>query len=352
MPHKDDRDDVDPELVRLGRGAKVGPILALCVLALSLHLLVGLGADFAYSMGDAAARPVGTAAALLAEAHPPANRYITVDAALDFRAPARLWAREGKGHRLAPVLGTGGRLWVHEDKDALGMTPSDEGRFTGRLRRVDDLPFAAALRQYVASVPPQPRIVFPEAFAAGMPATDVAGEPLALAPDTRVAVDETTDTVLVTFVQTEAVVDDGSARRALAAAGLPAPLAPGETALGAWTYEIPGVPADVLAKLHAAHIFGAAVDPKLVRREGARHDLTVDAAGLTLAERSVPWARVQRVTFFVAQAVPPDAWVVLDGEAPGSLWYVPPLFIALAALGAVMLWALVRQFLRTRPRKL
>ncbi len=346
------KDDIDPELVRLRRGTKVGPVLALCVLGLSAYLLVSLGADFSYANRGEAAEDVGTAAALLARPSPPANAFVSVEAALDFRAPARLWAREGKGHRIAPALGTGGRLWIHQDKDAPGTTPTDDGRFAGRLRRLADVPFEAALRQYVAALPPLPRTVFPDAFAGGVPSVDVAGEPLVLAPETRVAVDENTDGVLVTFVQTDSVTDDASARRALAAAGLPAPTAPGETSLGAWTYEIPGDPAAVRDKLHAARIFGAAVDPKLVRHEGARADLTVTPAGLTLGGKSLPWSRVQRVTFFVPAALPADAWIVLQGESPASLWYVRPLFIAVAAIGALMLWALVRQFLRTRPGKL
>jgi hypothetical protein len=349
---KDDKDEIDPELVRLGRGTKVGPVLALSVLGLSAYLLVTLRADFSYANRAEDAEDAGTAAALLARPAPPANTLVSVVAALDFRAPARLWAREGKGHRLAPALGTGGRLWIHQEKDAYGTTPVDDGRFAGRLRRLSDVPFETALRQYFDSLPPQPRTVFPEALATGIPAVDVAGEPLVLAPDTRLVVDENTDTVLVTFVQTDSVVDDDSARRALAAAGLPSPTAPGEAALGAWTYEIPGDVAAVQGKLHAARIFGAAVDPKLVRHEGVRRDLSVGAGGLTLAGRTLPWARVQRVTFFVPAALPADAWVLLQGETPASLWYVRPLFIAVAALGALMLWALVRQFLRARPGKL
>jgi len=346
------KDDIDPELVRLRRGGKVGPVLAASVLGLSAYLVWILRADFSYANAADAPEDMGSAAALLARPSPPVNAFVSVAAAPDLRAPARLWAREGKGHRLAPALGTGGRLWIHHDKDAPGTAPSDDGRLTGRLRRLADVPFEAALRQYVAALPPLPRTVFSEAFAGGIPSVDVAGEPLALTPETRVAVDENTDVVQVTFVQTDSVTDDASARGALAAAGLPAPSAPGETALGAWTYEIPGEVAAVRDKLHAARIFGAAVDPKLARHEGTRADLVVAANGLTLRGKSLPWSRVQRVTFFVPATLPADAWILLQGETPGSLWYVRPLFIAVAALGALMLWALVRQFLRARPGKL
>jgi hypothetical protein len=340
-------DDIDPELVRLRRRPKVGPILALSILGLSGYVFHFLRADFGYAGRSEQATQIEPAALA---AHD--NEYVSLPAALDVRAPARLWGREGRGHRLAPAIGTDRGLWIHEDKDAYGSTPPDDGRFVGRLRRLADVPFGPALAQYVAGLPPQPHTVFPEALAAGVPAADVAGAPLALTPETRVAVDEKSDIAVITLVQTDSVFDEATARKALESAGLTPPEAPVETTLSSWTYELPGDAAAFRAKLRAARIFGASCDPKLLRREGLRRDLTVAGGAVTLAGQSVPMARLSRVTFLLPEAVPADAWVLLAGETPAAFWYVRPLGVALLVLDALMLWALVASFRRARPRKL
>jgi len=343
----EDEDDIDPELVRLRKRTRVGPVLALSVLGLSGYIFYFLRADFGYAgRGETAAEIAPAALA----GHD--NDYISLPATLDFRAPARLWGREGKGHRLAPAVGTERGLWIHENKDAVGTTPRDDGRFVGRLRRLADVPFGPALAEYVAGLPPQPHTVFPEALAAGVPADDVSGAPMALTPETRVAVDEKSDVAVITLVQTDTVFDEATARRALESAGLSPPETPVETTLSSWTYEFPGDAAALRAKLRAARIFGASCEPKLLRREGLRRDLTVSADAVLLGGQSVPLARLQRVTFFLPQTIPPDAWVLLAGETPAAFWYVRPLGIALLVLDLLMLWALAAPFLRARPRKL
>jgi hypothetical protein len=343
----DDDDDIDPELVRLRRRPRVGPVLALSLLGLSGYVFHLLRADFGYAGRGETATPIAPEALA---AHD--NEYVSLPAALDVSAPARLWGREGRGHRLAPVVGSLRGLWIHEDRDAYGTTPPDDGRFVGRLRRLAEVPFGPALAQYVAGLAPQPHTVFPEALSAGIPAADVAGAPLALSPETRVAVDEKSDVAVITLVQTDTVFDEATARKALESAGLPPREAPVETTLSSWTYELPGDAVALRAKLRAARIFGASCDPKLIRREGPRRDLTVAGDAVTLAGHSVPMARLQRVTFFLPETIPADAWVLLAGETPAAFWYVRPLGAALLVLDALMLWALAASFRRARPRKL
>jgi hypothetical protein len=332
------REEIDPELVKLRRSVPVGPILVACVLGFSLLLMFRLRHDLAYSrrgdqptdLGD-----VRRAASL------PDNAYVTLTGVPDLRAPGRILGIQDIGHRMAPFLGTGGRVWLAEAGDASTVTPQYDEKWTGRLQELDRISFADSLREYVAGLPPQPRTVFADALKGGaLPTTDVDGDPLQTTPDTKVDVEERLlDAAVVTLVKTDTVTDEATARAALERAGLTA--TPTDKSATSWTFDVTGADAAAAqAKLRAARLFGAAADPKVRSHAARAADLAFAPGAVVVAGQSIQLAAVERVVFWVPPRLPDQAWVLLAGDKPAELWYMTPLYAVLAVIALLMIWAL------------
>jgi hypothetical protein len=332
--------EIDPELVRLPRRVPVGPILAASVLGLALLLMWRLRADLAYAgQGDT---PVD-----LGRVEQPGplaeGAYATLTGRPDVVAPARLRAAQETGHRLAPFLGSGARLWLEDspEKD-LPADPVADGRWTGRLRRLASTAAAAEVAEHVATAAPVPRVVYPDRLGAGLPAADANGDPLAAAPGAAVAVKLVVpDQSRVVFVQTDDIPDEAAARAALARAGHPG-LAPVEATASSWSFDVPAAPAPLNAALRAARLFGAAASPKVETLSGTLADLDLRGAdAVALAGRRVPRAALDHLVIWVKPSLPDDAWVLVSGDTPAALWYIRPLYVMLAVIAVLMLWALV-----------
>ncbi len=344
--------DIDPELIALGRPKKgVGPILGLSVLVLAAYLMITLWADFRYGLryyssgGD-----TPTDVALGADpAALPANRYLTIHTQLDFTTTARLRGKQDTGHRLIAARGSGGRLWIADEGEPGNVTLTYDDAYTGRLRRLDDMPWADDLRAYLGKTfGPQPRFVFPEALKGAPPTVDATGEPLDTTPDTRVGVDErVADRVLLTVVASDQIKDEkGAAALLIDNAVIPTPApAADASAKGGWTWDVP-FPGGVEAARATLRGKGLAsrtlVHPKVTRREGRWAELAVTADQVTIAGQRVAFADVERLVVFIAPKAPRGASVLFVGESPGTHWWVPPLYLALALISAAMIWAMIR----------
>jgi hypothetical protein len=336
---RDSDDEIDPDLVKIGRRLPIGPLFAASVLGFAVLMMVRLRHDFVFAGQPDEARDLGAIATLAGPL--PNDAHVTLAGDPDGRAPARLRGQQDTGRRLAPFIGTAGRVWLNEPGEAIDVEPSYDGRFTGRLRRLDDTPFGDGLRELVAGLPPQPRFVFPDALGSGLPASDVHGEPLGATPESRLVVRERVlGAAVVTVVRTETLLDEQAARRALEAAGL-APIPVGTTDGESWTYEIASDAEPVRAKLREARLFSAGVEPKLVRHEGTVGAFRVDGDQVVLGDRRVPRAAVAHVAVYAPATIPADAWVLVSGDTPARLWYMRPLYGVLGVIALLMIWALV-----------
>lgn len=338
-PTVKETEDLDPELVSLRRSLPFGPLLVASVLGFAVVLMVRLRDDLAYSRQPETPADLGRITDLKGPF--PDNAHVSLIGEIDASAPGRLRGLQNTGYRLTPLLGTGQRVWVHEPGEAIDVKPTYDGVLTGRLRRLDDMPFGATLRGYVAGLPPQPRFVFPEALTpSGLPPTDVHGDPLAPGPDTPVVIEEiVTGVAIVNVVKTDTITDVAAAKRELARAEVgTATLA--EQADKSWSFEVEGDPAAIAAKLRQGHIFGAEARPKVVARKGKASELTVTAGQVTLGGFLVPRAAIDHIELDVTPVIPADAWVLLTGDSPARLWYMAPLYIGLGVIALLMGWAL------------
>jgi hypothetical protein len=350
-------DEIDPELISLKRQrAGIGPILAGAVIVLCGYLLVTLRHDFGFALGAKEAAKFGDArAAYAAGKVVPDNAFVAVDARPDLANPGWLRGKLAIGYRVAPVLGTSGRLWIHiTDDSRSGPAVYDLG-YSGRTRRIAELAFTDELRAYLATLPPAPHWVDGAALASaagGAQVTDVHGDHVAVAADTQVELDERVAGVaLVTLYTNDTIKDVAGARAALVAAGFVPASTPARATDRSWTFEVPaadGLPA-LRAAISKANLYAAmasdSVADKIVRHAGTWKDVSVDAAAhqVKLADGGTfPLDSVASLVAYVKPTLPADAEILLVGERPADFWYVLPLYGLLVVVLGLMVWALVR----------
>jgi hypothetical protein len=344
------KDEIDPELVALRRPRRgVGPLLGLSVLTLAAYLMITQRTDLRYALSSKEPAEIADLASL------PAGGYVTLRAKLDHTATVRVRGKQDTGARLVAARGTGGKVWIQVEGEPFNAKPVYDPGFTGRLRPLADLEYAGRLRAYLAEkLPAQPRYLFPEMIAKGIPDRDVLGDPLRAAPTTPVGVDQTVrDRAFVTLVATDTVKTDADAARLLVDAGLmPAGAAPVESTPQAWTWEIaaPGGVDALRAMVAEKGLAGKTLlQPKTQRHEGSFSQLSVAGDAVRLADVTIPLADVERVVVFTRPEIAGDAMVLVEGEAPGKFWYLPYLYGALALVSLVMIWATIRGLLVPKP---
>lgn len=347
-------DDLDPELIRLRRPApKVGIITAAGIVALCAIAMVRLRHDFAFSRaGDA---PRSVTAEAIAKGELAEESYVTLAASAELAGALRLRVTEGsRGNRLVPVRGSSDRVWLALPGEDWEHFQHDD-RVTGRLRRLDSARMAGAVARGLREFP-APRFA---AGAALRTARTGGATQLTLLDGTVLPIDATTEIELAVVDPGAAVVvaakagaraTDAAWAEALAAAQLiavgQAPLASTDE-LVRWEIRRPDAVASVQAALDGAELWGARVEPSSTRLRAPWGQLATDAVGVTGPAGVIPWAAIDVAAVWAPRSLPEGAWVVLADERPGDYWYLTMVYVALALIGLLALWALARAIRRT-----
>jgi hypothetical protein len=332
---------------------RIGPLLALSMVVFSAYLLLRLADDLVFSRQGPEPTELASPAALLAETDID-NRFVRVPAVPDRAFATRVRAsRANQGSRMAPVQGTDDRLWLMIDGSVWTAGILYQEVYAGRVRELDDLPFAEPLREHVAQRPPAPRFVAPEAVrtaltaAAGTVASP-AGDTIAVSAGTPVHVYETApDRVRIEVVATERLPDTAAWAGALAETGLVPAGATAEPMPGgrAWLFTAPAtgdIEAITTALRDARLVPAARVLPLEIVHETTWGQLAARDDALMVAGKAVSWRQISWITPIVPRAVPERAWVLVASESPASYWYVLPLFAVLGIAALLFTWALVR----------
>ena len=337
--------EIDPDLVKLARQRpRVGLITAAGLVFLCILFLLRLAPDRRFA--GSAPRPSPATAADIVAGKVALDQLVEVSAEPLVSHALRITKGKGTlGLRLVPARGTADRLWLVVSGD--GSEPPVTGAYVGRLRKLDDLPFAAAAHDRADA---HPRPVFASAaavragFAAGKVAT-VAGDSVAIADGDAIAldvIDPAAATIAASF--NERLPDTAAWRAALERAGVvPAATAAPDAALGQVRFTVAAPVAITTTRLQNAGLWAARVEPV------TRHFQTTWAtlrksppAGLDVGGTTLPDDQIGLIGLYVARGIPADAYAVLTGEVPGDYWYVMPITIALAVILLVFAWALVR----------
>jgi hypothetical protein len=342
-------DEVDPELVRLRRrSTRIGPLLAASVLVFSGYTVLSLRADLRFARSGGQPRPV-TPADILA-GRVATDSHVAVEAVPDrsavVRVSERLYAEDG--HRMAPALGTDRQLWLMLSANPWSEPASPDERYSGRLKRLAELPFAGALRQHFGQrrswqflTPDQVQQALATRAAQMRTA---AGDLVALAGDTRVEVTETlAGTAMLVCMATESHPDQAAWLAALTAAGILAPEArPRDAARDHWSFAVaaPQGLERLRQVLSQRQLYGVHVMPAVAVRETRWDQLAQRRDALLVAGAPIDWPRVRAVGVARRIDVPEDSWVVITGQHPEAYWYVLPLSLVMGGFALLFGWAL------------
>ncbi len=338
------KDAIDPDLVKLKRArTKIGLVTSAGLVFLCGLFLVRLGPDRRFASSDAIPERVEVPDVL--GGHVPLDRYVKLEGAEPlFSHAIRTTTSKGNlGVRVVPVRGTGDRLWLAVSGD--GWVPPANDTYSGRLRELADLPFATSVASY-ATAHPRPVFASAAAIRAGFATNKVqavTGDTITLADSDKLAFDVVApDASLVIGTLGERFPDARAWAMALVAAGIPADGSP-DVSRDTVRFHVLAGASDVAPKLELAKLWGARVEPVTTHYDTTWGALrAAPPTGFPIGANVVPDAEIDLVGAYVARGIPSGALVMLAEERPGDYWYVMPITIALAVIGLLFGWALVR----------
>jgi hypothetical protein len=336
------RDEIDPELVNLRKGGpKFGVVTCAGVAILCLYLIYRLMPDLGY------AREPDAPAKLAMTAELADNTFVELPLRIERARAIRLRQQAGGlGMRAVPVAGSGDAVWVLMTGD--GWAPAaPNAAYAGRVRELDDLPLAEALRDQVRAHPWPAFATLASArgaFAGGA-LTTVTGETVAVAPGDRVELDVAVpSTAVVVITYSKRLPGLAAWVEAVKAAGVPLAGEPRDVTDDTARLDVAIGADEANQKLIAAGLY-ARVEPvntTLATTWGELAKLGAGAGPIAIAGTSIDPARVDLIRVFVDHRIPASARVIVVGELPADYWYVLPLVIGLGVLALLALWALVR----------
>jgi hypothetical protein len=337
------KNEIDPELVNLRKGGpRIGVVTAGGVAILCLYLVVRLLPDLSFSrQGD---QPTKATAAALSD-----NGFVEVPLQLHRARAVRLrQSVAGIGMRAAPVAGSNDGLWVLMTGD--GWAPAvPNAAYAGRVRELDDLPLADALREHVAAHPGPSFATLAgarAAYATGQLET-VGGDRVVVGAGDRVELDVALPdaaTIIVTF--NKRLPGMSVWLEALTAAGIAMKGEPREVTDDTARIDAAEGIATITEKLNRAGLY-ARLEPVTTTLATTWGELVKAGTGpITVGGTTIDPARVDLIRVSAKRQVPGSARILMIGEVPGDYWYVLPLAIALALLGVFAIWALVRAIKR------
>jgi hypothetical protein len=345
-------DAIDPDLVKLTRSRpKIGIITALGIVILCGYFLLRLGPDRHF--GGAGSKPNAVALGDIASGKVADDEYIVVEAEpLMSHAIRTVKAIGDLGLRVVPTRGTNDRVWLALTGDGWNQ-PTTNSRYSGRLRRISDLPFADTLRTYATE---HPRPVFAvagavrTAMASGKVKT-VDGNEVTIGDDDRVAfdlVDPKLSTIVGSLNPRFPTVSAWT--KALADAGITAKLTGANTSdevLGQARFDVAMSAPEATKKLEEGKLFATRV-------ESVTHHFSTTwgalkksgAGGFMVDTTTIPDAQIDLVGLYTARVIPTDAYALMVGETPDDYWYVLWITVSLAIIGLLFGWALIRAIRR------
>lgn len=356
-------DALDPELIALPRARpRVGFVVSLSVIVLSVFLLIELWGDFEFARQDRATE-YDSAAALLEDGG--SHHFVSAPVIPDFAAGVVVRKSKGSfGHRLHPVLGTAGRLWIMTHSLHWHASPAYDLRYRGRLATLGELPFWGDLADDWLDRPPSQRVVpvsaLREALASGAAEVEVAGgDRVPLSGEHPLEIAQLVPgEVAVTAYYTDEYPDERSWTLALEQAGLDieSDRAQGQGPSGeTFLYRVrhPDGADAVTEILRGKKLYATRAEPVVEVHRAAAGALRASNDGLELpGDEVLPWDSIDLIRIAAAYPLDPDARVLIASDRPDEYWYVYPLIVLLALSALLFLYVLARPVIaELRPRR-
>jgi hypothetical protein len=263
-------------------------------------------------------------------------------------------AKNSLGLRVVPAKGSSEKLWLVLPGD--GWVDPTKGAYTGRVKKLADLPFAGVLETFLAAHP-RPLFASPAAVRAGFQSskvTTVAGDQITVADNDKIGLDVTEpDAAVIVGSYNDRLPNLAAWAKALTDAGITITgTGRDDRERAFFDVQTPGAVASVASKLESAGLWGARVDPVTHHHETTWRALRQSGpAGFTIGGITLPDAQLDLIGMYVVRDVPGDAYAVIVGENPQDYWYVLPVAIVVGLIGLLFAWAFVRAVKRELPGK-
>jgi|GEM_PF-3230105 len=350
-------DDAE-EFARLPASPRRRPAASAIVLILGGFIAFHLRTDIQYAFSKHTAVELGDARTLQTRGVAlDDNRYVHLSGQPDRRNSLYLEPR-GDQHRQTffRLLGAGGQVLVRALDTSERADVADS--WSGRLRRVDQLPYAPSLREHYEKKVTARRYLAPDVFKQVLGGTsavrDRAGEPLTLGADVVFSLDWNRSGRLRVLLPKDKFAAAADAQKEVERLGLS--VEPDYATVDAYAVTVAAPLAErnsVIAKLDTlaenSQLVWQAADLRLVATRGQLHATEAgvqmtDGAAITSDAAShkpsilplvVPWAELSAASVEEAVKLPADAFILTEGEDPSAVWWAPA--VAALLLG-LMLW--------------
>lgn len=329
------------------------PLLAAAVIVLSGLILWHLRADFGYALHSRQPVALGEARSVTPAAlasHE--NGYVTLSGQAERRYALYLEPRGSATRQtLFRLLGAPYGLFVRAG-DTTGRTELAE-RWTGRLRRIDSLPYADALRRYYAKETQVTRFFALESLrtrllGGGGELQDRRGAALKVTPETSVVVDVAYPGQLSLWLSRDKYPSLTDARHELERMKL-SPSAGREEKVE-FAFVIPLPEARKTEILDFLTSEGIAFQPRRERYTVPFLTLQLTGDQLRVGEAAtVAWSQVEEAGVPTPVQIGPDSFLLVEGEAPAAFLWAPFLAALLLIFAGFNLWYLARALRSRKP---
>jgi hypothetical protein len=369
------------EFAHIPRRRARHPVITLAGALLAFFLVFYGRRDLRYALSSGEPVELGNAAALFASGKGTAdleNRYVRVAGMPDRESALEL---DTKGSwvfsQLFRVLGTGDHLFIHRTENPLPAALAEADVFEGRLIRIDELPYADAIRGYFAKHVTATHYFATDATLKALagrgqnaPVTisDRGGDPVSLSADEALAVDVVKPEHVQIGLPSARFPTEDAARAAIttrggevvAAKGLvqaPAPVSAGASNLLAspvvpparWTFVVRFPAERRQAALDALGDVDRAVEIRDARETIATRasELSADAGTLVVRapgapERRIAAADIAAVHTMAPVVIPDGALLLIEGDRPRDHLASIIIALVLVTFGVFNLFALAR----------
>ncbi|HEY5944871.1 MAG TPA: hypothetical protein VIV40_05240 [Kofleriaceae bacterium] len=339
----------DEELIKLSRKRpNIRLLTAAGVVFLAVFFLLKLNPDRRFSSNDDT--PMTVTVPDLAKGNVDDDKYVSVKAEpLMSHAIRAQTAKNSVGLRVVPIKGSSEKLWIVLPGD--GWVDPTKDAYTGRVRKLSDLPFSGVLADFLAAHP-RPLFAQPAAVRTGFASskiTTVAGDEITVHDNDKIAFDVTDpNAAIIVAAYNERLPNVAAWTKALTEAGITV-AGPGRDDRERVFFDVslPGAVGTLETKLLAAGLVAARVDPVTHHHETTWRALKASGpAGFTIAGITIPDPQLDLIGMYVVRDLPTDAYAVIVGEHPQDYWYVLPVAILVGLIALVFGWALVRAIKR------
>ena len=372
------------EFAHIPRRRARHPLITLAGAALAFFLVFYGWRDLRYALSSGEPLELGAAAAVFKNDRATAdlaNRYVRVAGVPDRESALEL---DTKGSwvfsQLFRVLGTGDRLFVHRLQNPLPAARAEADVFEGRLIRIDELPYAQAIRGYFAKHVTATHYFATDTTLATLAAlagrapgaplsiVDRGGDKVALAADEALAIEVVKPDEVQIGLPNGRFPTEDAARAAItsrggevtAARGLvktAAPSSAGASSLLAsapeppsrWTFVVRFPAARRQAALDELGDIDRTVEIRDARETIATRASELAAADSALvirapgaAERRLPAANVAAVHTIAPVVIPDGAYLLIEGDRPRDHVASVIISLVLMTFGVFNVVALVR----------